>query len=429
MVLRWSFSLRPPRAVVPSVTRAPGKVYVGWGSGRSASDWGGPPDDFWWLGFFVKIKEEWGTRPDALILVLPAGVGARDDIKRFHGGKSWVKVYELGERGLIAAIHRLQKTPPRGYLGIGDDAAVLPPSGDGWLASSDMLVEGVHFRSEWVNPGHLGEKAVAVNLSDIAAMGGVPRGLLTSIGLPRDTQVDWVEAFYRGMAKALDEYGVVLLGGDTVGSPGPLIISVTVLGQVEGGAPVLRRGAKPGDRLVVTGRLGASRAGLALLQDGVRWPGRNVTERSVLTAHLMPKARVDAGLRLRPLAHAMTDISDGLVAELVELVQFGGIGARIFEEQLPVDGATAEVARRYRQDPRQWVYYGGEDYELLAAVPPSRLEEARERLSECQVSLTEVGVVTDTPGLTAVRPDGKEEPLNERGAFDHFQLVRVSSGG
>ncbi|MBX5467317.1 MAG: thiamine-phosphate kinase [Firmicutes bacterium] len=333
-----------------------------------------------------------------------------------------MKVRDLGERGLIAAIHRLQKSPPRGYLGIGDDAAVLPANGQGWLVSTDMLVEGIHFDPEWTSPGQLGEKAVAVNVSDIAAMGGTPRGLLTSLSLPGHLPVAWVEAFYRGLAKALDEYGAVLLGGDTVGSLGPVVISVTVLGQAVEADPVLRQGARPGDRLVVTGRIGAARAGLALLRDGVRWPGRNVAERSVLTAQLLPKARVEAGLRLASLAHAMTDLSDGLVAELLELTQFGGVGAKVWEDRLPVDGATREVAGRYRVEPSQWAYYGGEDFELLAAVPPSRVEEARRRLAECQLTLTEIGVITDVPGVVAVRPGGREEPLSEGEIFDHFHL-------
>ncbi|CAB1129282.1 Thiamine-monophosphate kinase [Candidatus Hydrogenisulfobacillus filiaventi] len=332
-----------------------------------------------------------------------------------------VKVRELGEQGLIAMIHRLQAQPPLGTIGIGDDAAYVPaPAGGGWLVTSDMLVEGIHFRFDWTDPEQLGDRAVAVNMSDIAAMGGVPRVALTSISIPGDYDSSRVEAIYRGVARALDRYHAVLVGGDTVGGVERLVLDVTVLGEPGPAGPIARRGARPGDRLVVTGRLGAAYAGYRLLEAGHRWPGTSSWERSVLRAQLSPEARVACGQLLAPLAHALTDVSDGLQPELQELTRFGGIGARIYADRLPVDRATRKAAARLGEDPLDWALFGGEDYELLAAVPPSRVGEAQRRVAAEGFVLTEIGEITDQPGIRLVR--GEEEVKLDAGGFDHFRL-------
>ncbi len=332
-----------------------------------------------------------------------------------------VRVGDVGERALISVIHRLQAIVPMGYLGIGDDAAYLPPSAAGWLVSQDMLVEGVHFRWEWMTPEQLGEKAVAVNISDIAAMGGVPKAILTSIALPGSMEVETVERLYRGMAKALDRYGSVLLGGDTVHSPNGLSLDVSVFGQPGPHGPVLLNGAKPGDRLFVTGRLGAAYAGYILLSHGVRWPSTSIQHRSVLQAHLAPVARVEAGQQLGSLAHAMTDISDGLYRELRTMTRFGGIGVQIDAERIPVDAATRSVAAEYGHDPVDFALYGGEDYELLAAVPPSKAGAAALLCLQCGVPVTEIGVVTDTLGIRVMR-GGEEVAVDERKSYHHFAV-------
>jgi len=334
-----------------------------------------------------------------------------------------VNIRQLGERGLISTIHRLQATPAMGYVGIGDDAAFLPPSEKGWLATSDMLVEGTHFRWQWMDPEQLGEKAVAVNVSDIAAMGGMPKVCLTSLGVDGEVDVQVIEGIYRGVARALDRYGAVLIGGDTVESSAGLVLDVTMLGEPSASGPVLRRGARPGDRLVVTGRLGAAYGGLQLLERGVRWPGTSMLERSLLTAQMAPLARVEAGVALAPLAHAMTDISDGLVSELREFSQFGSVGMRITESLLPIDQATQELAAELDARVSDWAYYGGEDYELLAAIAPSRMPEARRRLEQIGLAFCEVGVVTDEPGVIAVTAEG-EILLDDARAYDPFAVSR-----
>ncbi|MDA8194042.1 MAG: thiamine-phosphate kinase [Thermaerobacter sp.] len=336
-----------------------------------------------------------------------------------------MNIRDVGERGLIALIHRLQTTPPLGYIGIGDDAAYVPPSATGWLISQDMLVETIHFRWDWMTPEQVGAKAVAVNVSDIAAMGGVPKAILTSLSVPAALRVEAVEDLYRGMTRALDLCGAVLIGGDTVGSPDRLVIDVTVLGHPGPVGPVRRTGARPGDRLVVTGRLGAAHAGLMLLSHGVMWPSHSVHERSVQVAHIAPKARWECGVPIGQAAHALTDISDGLYAEIEELTRFGGIGATLFGEALPIDQATRAVARAFRADPIEYALYGGEDYELLAAIAPSKIAEVMRIATQTGVAITEVGVITDDPGIRLLR-DGEEVKLGGEQTFNHFRVDRSS---
>lgn len=334
-----------------------------------------------------------------------------------------MNIRDLGERGLITLIHRLQSMPPLGYIGIGDDAAYLPPSNTGWLISQDMLVESIHFRWDWMTPEQVGFKAVAVNVSDMAAMGGMPKAILTSLSVPATMRVEVIEDMYRGMTRALDRYGAVLIGGDTVGSPDHLVIDVTVLGTPGPMGPIRRTGARPGDRLMVSGRLGAAYAGYMLLSHGEMWPSHSVHERSVQVAHIAPAARVELGLPLGSMVHALTDISDGLYAEIEELTRFGGVGATLFRDTLPIDEATRKVARAFRGDPVDYALYGGEDYELLAAVAPSKVTEVLSLGESLGVPVTEVGVITDDPGIRIVQA-GQEVKLNGKRTFNHFRLDR-----
>lgn len=334
-----------------------------------------------------------------------------------------MRIQDIGERELISIIHRLQARPPMGYVGIGDDAAFIPPNSRGLLISQDMLVENLHFRGDWMTPEQLGEKAVAVNVSDIAAMGGIPLALLTSLSVPGPLDVEWVESLYRGIAKALDRYGVVLIGGDTVGSHDRITLDITVVGEPGPSGPILKTGARPGDRVFVSGRLGAAYAGFMLLSHGITWPSTVVAERSVLMAHLNPAARVKVGQQLGPWAHALTDISDGLAAELQEITQFGRIGAVIFEDRLPIDGATRITAERFASHPTDFALYGGEDYELLAAIPPSRVAEVQEIEARTGVVMTEIGVITETPGIRMAAAEGEPEHVIQGHIYNHFPVA------
>nr|WP_243239799.1 thiamine-phosphate kinase [Sulfobacillus harzensis] len=313
----------------------------------------------------------------------------------------------------------MQSAPPPGMVGIGDDAAVLPAQQRGWLISQDMLVEDIHFRWDWSAPEQVGVKAAHVNMSDIAAMGGRPRAALTSVAVPGSLSSEVLESLYRGLTRAFDPFGVVIVGGDTVGAVDKLVLDVTILGEPGPGGPVMRQGARPGDRLLVSGRLGASYAGYMLLSHGIGWPGTDIDDRSVLTAHLEPQARVELGLAVAPFVHAMTDVSDGLVDEVRELTRFGSVGADVWLERLPICPATRRVGEHFGGDGRDYALYGGEDYELLMAVPPSHLQAVQEAAEATAIPLTEIGAITDRRQIRWL-DDGNPVAVKDVAFFDHF---------
>ena len=274
--------------------------------------------------------------------------------------------------------------------------------GDLWAAAADMLVEGRHFRG-WASPEDVGYKAVAVNVSDVAAMGGVPRFVLASGGASDpETTLRCME----GVLAACEEFGAYPLGGDTTGAAA-LTVDVAILGQLER-APVLRSGARPGDLLAVTGELGASAAGLLVLEGGGVGPERLVRK------HLRPEPRVEAGLVAARLGvRAMIDLSDGLASDVRHICETSGVGCRIDLSLLPVAGDTREYAVCSGRDPEVLAATGGEDYELLVAASERAVEALA---SESGVPVTVIGAVTDE-GLTFLR-DG--ESVERLSGWDHF---------
>ena len=335
-----------------------------------------------------------------------------------------------GELGLIRRIAGLVGGPGPGVLrGIGDDTAVLEFAGGRLLATVDMLVEGVHFDLSFITPWQLGRKALAVNLSDIAAMGGEPLFALVSLGLSGQVDEDFVEELYRGMVAMAETCGVGIVGGDTVRSPGGLIVDVAVLGRVA--APLTRSGARPGDLVAVTGHLGASAAGLHwLLRQKERRPeafvgaaGEDGAVRSVVRAHLepVPRLREAAELTATGLVTAMIDISDGLASEANHIARESGVGMVIYAEAIPVASATREVARLLGADPLAWALAGGEDYELLLTCAPGSEERLRKAVAATGTPLTFIGeVVPAERGVTLVGGGGTVRALEPAG-YDHLR--------
>ncbi|MGH2718787.1 MAG: thiamine-phosphate kinase, partial [Actinomycetota bacterium] len=268
---------------------------------------------------------------------------------------------DLGEFGLIERIRTLTGEPPEGEVWIGDDTAILRAPGGTILFTADLLVEGVHFDLSWTSPEDLGWKAIAVNASDVAAMGGTPRRALVSIALRPDLVVDLVEGLYRGMRECCDRFGLAVAGGDTSRAD-QLVISVAMLGNPAGRRVVERRGAEPGDVVCVTGALGNAAAGLALLRAGL--PGRR---KDLEAAHLRPVPRVrEAEVLRRHLPSAMIDVSDGFAADLGHLCRASNVGARVDVARLPApDLAGTGLAL----DALGLALNGGEDYELCFTVP------------------------------------------------------------
>ncbi|WP_324669898.1 thiamine-phosphate kinase [Geochorda subterranea] len=331
-------------------------------------------------------------------------------------------VSAVGEFGLIERLARRLRPPDQDVVvGIGDDAAVVRLGrGRHLLATCDVQVAGVHFLANRVDPFALGRRCAAVNLSDIAAMGGRPTHFLVSLGLPPETPVAFVERLYEGLAQEAARFGADVVGGNVSRSP-VLFIDLTLLG--EAGDQVLRRsGARPGDRVLVTGRLGASAAGLAVLAQ----PGLEASEDDrarVLEAHLTPTPRLlEAGAIVATGgATAMLDVSDGLAQDLGHLCDESGVGVRVWAGSLPVDEATRRVARAAGRDPLEWAVGGGEDYELLFTARPEAVEAliaAVGRAAGTPVSV--IGEILPAErGRWLVLPDGREVALGVRG-WSHF---------
>ena len=322
---------------------------------------------------------------------------------------------DLGEFGLIGRI-RERFPAPEGVTGIGDDCAVIPQrSGRDTLVSTDMLVEGTHFLRDRVSPFQLGWKSAAVNLSDIAAMGGQPTATFLSVALPADLAAGWIEEFLRGYEAVSARFGAALLGGDTTASPDRICINVAVLGECPAGAARLRSAAQPGDLVCVTGTLGDSAAGLKAVLEGVE-PDADI--RTLTDRHYLPMPRVAEGLRLAatPGVHAMMDISDGIGSDLEHILKASGVGAVIDVPALPLSPALQRVCARLGWDAAALATGGGEDYELLFTCTP----EAEKAL---EVPHTVIGAVTERifrvkPGMTDIEWRGAAGPV---AGYDHFK--------
>jgi thiamine-monophosphate kinase len=328
------------------------------------------------------------------------------------------------EDELVAAIRRvLSGQAPGVVVSVGDDAAVVEPGRHHGVLTTDMLVENVHFELATISPHDLGYKAVVVNVSDVAAMGGSPRYGLASVGVPDAVEASWVMELYGGMREAADEYAMALVGGDTSGSD-RVVISVTVYGEVGSGRAVTRSGAQPGDRLVVTGALGGAAGGLRLARErpedvkevlGSEWA------RSLIQALERPVARVGEGQALAQAgATSMMDLSDGLSLDLSRLCGESGVGAVVRAADLPVDPGLQELAAVMDVDPRDLTLHGGEDYELLATLPDEAVEDAVRTTGErFGTALSDIGEITEGSLLVLDTPEEGQRPLEPKG-WDHF---------
>lgn len=328
---------------------------------------------------------------------------------------------ELGERGLIARLRqRVPQPGPEVLLGLGDDAAAVAWNGRTLLLTTDTLLEDVHFRRATATLRDIGGRALAVNVSDIAAMGGEPRYALLAVALPPDLPVTEVDELYTGLLAAAARHGVALVGGDTCAARGGIVLTVALVGAVEG-APLCRSGARPGDAILVTGALGAAAAGLALLERG----GVGVEAEAastVVRAHRQPTPRVAEGrlIHASGAATAMIDLSDGLATDLGHLAAESGVGARIRLDAVPVDEATRTVAAALGADPLAWALSGGEDYELLfTAAAGSAADVARAVTAGTGTPVRVIGEIR--PAAEGVQfVDGAGRPVPVRPGFDHF---------
>lgn len=323
-----------------------------------------------------------------------------------------------GEFGLIARhFTRPGRAARRGVaLGVGDDCALLRPAPGMQLAvSTDLLVEGRHFLST-VAPDRLGHKALAVNLSDLAAAGAEPLAFTLAIALPRADE-DFVAGFARGMYALADEHGIELVGGDT--SAGPLTVCITVFGQLPEGQALLRSGARAGDDLWVSGStLGDARLALEVFRGSLAL-GADDFER-VRRAMEQPQPRVALGLALRGAASSAIDVSDGLVGDLAHLLQRSGVGAEVDLDALP---RSAVLAVQPAPLQRLCLLQGGDDYELLFSAPPSHRDAVLAAGRAAGVAVTRFGAITPGRALRVTYDGGRHEVADDdplRRGFDHF---------
>ena len=310
----------------------------------------------------------------------------------------------MNELDVIRKIsNRLPERPSEVILGIGDDCAVIHLGDRDWVAAADMLVSGYHFES-WATPEEVGYKAVAVNVSDVAAMGATPRFILVSGGADdSETTLRCMD----GVMEACAEFGVYPLGGDTTRAAA-LTVDVAILGELTD-PPVLRSGARPSDSLAVTGELGASAAGFLALQAGHREPERLVRK------HLRPTPRVTVGgIAARLGAGAMLDISDGLATDVPRICEASGVGCRVDLNRLPIAGDVRKFAGTMDQDPEYLAATGGEDYELLISAPEETIAALRKEL---ELPLTVIGAVVEGDRAMFLRNGELVEDLS---GWDHF---------
>jgi thiamine-monophosphate kinase len=308
---------------------------------------------------------------------------------------------------------------PRVVLGFGDDAALLQSGERLLVVTTDLLVEGTHFRRETMDPYSLGWKAVAVNISDVAAMGGEPTFAFVSIALP-DVDIGFVRELYQGMEDISRRFGSRVVGGDTNRVTGEIVINVAQLGEVEKGHQTLRSAARVGDRLLVTGTLGDSLAGFRLLDALGAEKARVVSEEAVMR-HLRPIPRVPEARAAvaKGLIHGMMDLSDGLAIDLGKMCEASGVGARVFPDRLPVSDALRAAAERLGEDPAALAASGGEDYELLIAAAPESAQELIDTVRAATGTLvTEIGEFVEGDGAVLVDGSGAESPL--RAGWKHF---------
>jgi thiamine-monophosphate kinase len=331
---------------------------------------------------------------------------------------------DLSERGVIDIARRRGGAGAGVRVGIGDDCAVLETeAGNVLLATTDLLIEDVHFRRRYAEPADIGWKAIAVNLSDIASMGGRPRWALVALACPKETDAVAVEAFYDGLHALAGEHGVAVVGGDTSSSPGGWMVNITLLG--EGRRPRLRSTARVGDVVAVTGALGRSAAGLAVLEQGAPAGVPAALLAEVTAAHLRPVPRVREGRWLGDAdgVTAMMDLSDGLATDLGHVAEASGVSARIDLSRIPVSDAARRVATAFGVDALAWATGGGEDYELLLTCAPGAADALRDGLARATgTTLTVIGEIAAGAGLRFVDADGNDTAVGP--GWQHFAAGR-----
>ena len=303
--------------------------------------------------------------------------------------------------------------------GIGDDAALIRPMDEmDQIICMDTMVEGIHFTKDTMSPNDIGYKALAVNISDIAAMGGKPLYYLVSIAVPKKWSQNELIAIYDGMKELSDTYKIDLIGGDTVSSPDTLMITVTVLGQIQRGKQLLRSNARVGDVVFVTGTIGDSAAGLELILNRSRNHSFIENEEYLVRRHQHPTPRVEIGHALTLLDRvSLNDISDGLASETNEIAESSKVNLVIDETKLSLSSALLHYNKSRALE---WALYGGEDFELIGTMAPETWGQFENKIHKLGIAITVIGSVQEGKGEVFLLKNGELIPLEKKG-YNHFK--------
>jgi thiamine-monophosphate kinase len=324
-----------------------------------------------------------------------------------------------GEDSLIARYFRPLATDP-GAFGLDDDAALLKPSGNDLVVTTDAIVEGVHFLPD-DPPDTIARKALRVNLSDLAAKGAVPAGFVLTLAL-REASDAWLAPFARGLGEDARLFGCPLLGGDTVFTPGPLMISITAFGRVPPGKMVHRSGAKPGDRVMVTGTIGDAALGLDILKAGAAAAALaddSAAREMLVGRYRVPQPRNALANAVRDHAHAAMDVSDGLAGDLAKLCAASGVSAVIDAQSIPLSAAAATLLARGAIG-IEAIVSGGDDYEILCAISENRSEAFAQAAKLAGVAVTSIGTVIAGPSIPRFLDGAGREIALPRLSYSHF---------
>jgi len=337
-----------------------------------------------------------------------------------------MKLGDIGEFSLIKKITKdIFVDKSMVIAGVGDDVAVIKTKSEKYsLLTCDVLIEGTHFKRETITPYQLGKKAIAINVSDIAAKGGIPNQALISIGLTKDTKVKYVKEIYRGIKEEAKKFNIDIVGGNTALSKDKIFVDIFLIGEIEPEFLLLRSDAKTGDKILVTGNLGDSSAGLEIIENpDLKFEKKYKTK--LKQAHLSPCPRFVEGeiIAKSKLAHSMMDISDGLSGDLTKICEASGVGAIIWEEKIPISKETLAFAKSIKKSPLNFALHGGEDYELLLTALPENANLIIQKIQgKTKTKVTELGEIKDKEfGIKIVKTDGRIMPLNTYG-WDHFRM-------
>ena len=332
---------------------------------------------------------------------------------------------KIGEFGLIAHItknfnHQLGNT----VLPLGDDCAVYSgPASKYQLISTDALVENIHFKFSTISPEQLGQKVIAVNISDIAAMGGTPTRVLITLGISKKVSTSFLNKLYNGIHKICTLYDIELFGGDTVSSPKSFFINVTIIGEAKRGKLFTRNGAKKGDLIFTTGTLGDSSLGFKI-SSNKNLKCAQKAKKYLIKKHCIPIPRLKESqllVRSNCKVTSMIDISDGLVQDLQHICKQSGTGAVIYEKKLPKSLEFLNVCRDNRLNSLSFILEGGEDYELLFTLPSDGVKKLARQFEKAKALVTHIGEITESASkVSLLRQNGKREILRQLSGFNHF---------